>query len=126
MGVVRGLSVMLASVVVLAGCSEVDSAVDQAQHVTDKASVCAEALGLVDLNPLVDPERLQARAADKERRLRELAGNVSDGDVQASLLTLADSYLEVQNERFDDLTVVAKWAERNAARLDSLRRACGT
>jgi hypothetical protein len=90
----------------------------------DKASVCAEALGLADLNPLVDPDRLRARAAAKEQRLRELAGNVSDGDVKSSLLTMADSYVEVQKERFDDLTVVANWAKRNAVRLDALRQAC--
>lgn len=90
----------------------------------DKASVCAEALGIADLNPLVDPEKLKARAADKERRLRELAGNVSDGDVKNSLLTMADSYIEVQKEHFEDLGVVASWAKRNAVHLDALRKAC--
>ena len=97
---------------------------EQANIAKDKASVCAEALGLADLNPLVDPAKLKARAADKERRLRELAGSVSDQDVRASLLTLADSYLEVQKERFDDLTVVASWAKRNTVRIDALRSAC--
>ncbi len=86
--------------------------------------VCAEALGLADLDPLVDPDRLKARAADKERRLRQLANDVSDRDLRASLLTMADSYVEVQKERFDDLTVVADWAKRNTARLDELRKAC--
>lgn len=120
----RGSSVLLAGVVLLAGCAEVGSAVDQANSAKDKASVCAEALGLADLNPLVDPDKLKARAADKERRLRELAGGVSDQDVKSSLLTLADSYLEVQKERVDDLTVVANWAKRNADRIDALRSAC--
>jgi hypothetical protein len=114
-------SVLLAAAACLAGCT----AVDQAGKTVDKAAVCAEALGITDLNPLVDPDRLRARAADKERRLRELAGNVSDQDVKSSLLTMADSYLEVQKERVDDATVVAKWAKRNAARLDALRKACG-
>jgi hypothetical protein len=108
----------------LAGCAEVGSAVDEASNATDKASVCAEALGLADLNPLVDPDKLKARAADKRERLGELASNVSDQDVKAALLTLADSYIEVQKERFDDLTVVADWAKRNAIHLDALRRAC--
>ena len=90
----------------------------------DRASVCADALGLADLNPLVDPDKLKARAADKERRLRELASGVADQDVKRSLLTMADSYVEVQRERFDDLTVVAAWAKRNTANLDTLRQAC--
>jgi hypothetical protein len=121
---VRGVGAGLAAVLALAGCSQVDSAVNQATAATDKATVCAEALGLADLNPLIDPERVKARAADKERRLRELANNVSDGDVKQSLLTMADSYIEVQKERFDDLTVVGRWAKRNAEHLDALRKAC--
>ncbi len=115
---------MLAAVLVLAGCDEVGSAVDEANSVSDKASVCAEALGLADLNPLVDPERLRARAEDKEQRLRDLAEQVGDQDVKASLLNMADSYVEVQKERFEDLTVVAAWAQRNTAHLEALRTAC--
>jgi hypothetical protein len=98
---------VLVVVLAVSGCAEVDSAVNDANAELDKAGVCAEALGVADLNPLVDPERLQARAEDKERRLRELADNVSDQDVRNSLVTLADSYIEVQKERFDDLSVVA-------------------
>jgi hypothetical protein len=37
---------------------------------------------------------------------------------------MADSYVEVQKERFDDLSVVARWAKRNLDRLDALRAAC--
>lgn len=121
---VRKTVILLALLLVLAGCDQVDSAVNEASAAGDRASVCAEALGLADLNPLVDPDRLAQRAADKERRLRELAGNVSDQDVKSSLLTMADSYVEVQKERFDDLSVVAAWAKRNADHLDALRAAC--
>jgi hypothetical protein len=120
----RGVCVALASVLVVAGCAEVDSAVDEANAVADRASVCAEALGLADLNPLVDQERLKQRAEDKERRLRELAENVADEDVKASLLGLADSYLQVQKERIEDAGVVAGWVKRNTERLDALRKAC--
>jgi hypothetical protein len=107
-----------------AGCDEVGAAVDQANEVTDKAAVCAEALGLADLNPLVDPDKLRERAEAKEQRLRELAENVNDQDVQSSLLTMADSYVEVQQERYEDLSVIAEWAKRNAERIDALRKAC--
>src|SRR5689334_24470431 len=91
---------------VLSGCAQVQ----QVNDFGDKASVCTEALGLADLNPLVDPAKLRARAADKERRFRELANNVADRDVKNSLFTLADSYVEVQKEHFDDMSVVATWA----------------
>lgn len=118
------LGVPLAAAVLLTGCAEVGATVDQASTIMDKASVCAEALGLADLNPLVDPERLRARAADKERRLRELAAHVSDGEVKESLLSMADSYVEVQKERFEDLNVIATWAAHNTTRIDNLRKAC--
>jgi len=108
----------------VAGCARVHSAADRVSAAGDVATVCAEALGLADLNPLVDPARLKARAADKERRLRELADHVADKDVKNSLLTIADSYVEVQRERFDDLTVVANWARRNSAHIAALRTAC--
>jgi hypothetical protein len=49
---------------------------------------------------------------------------VADKDVKSSLLTMADSYVEVQRERFDDLTVVANWTKRNAHDIDALRAAC--
>lgn len=120
----RGVCVALAAVLVLSGCEEVSEAVDGANAVADKASVCAEALGIADLNPLVDPEKLEQRAADKERRLRELAENVADEDVKESLLGLADSYLQVQKERIEDASVVARWVQRNTERLDNLRKAC--
>lgn len=120
----RGPGVLLAVALTVAGCAQVDSATDRVAAARDVAAVCAEALGLADLNPLVDPARLKARAADKERRLRELAGHVADKDVQNSLVTMADSYVEVQRERFDDLTVVANWAKRNSANIAALRAAC--
>lgn len=110
--------------VLLAGCDQVNSAVDTATGAVDKVSACTEALGLADLNPLVDPEKIKARAADKEKRLRELAGQVQDQQVKNALGTMADSYVEVQKERFEDLSVVGKWAERNVKRLDALRKAC--
>ncbi|WP_370945243.1 hypothetical protein AB5J62_40090 [Amycolatopsis sp. cg5] len=115
---------LLATAFLAGGCAEVGSAVDQANSTADKVSACSEALGLADLNPLVDPQKIKERAADKERRLRELATNVSDQDVKKSLLTMADSYVEVQKERFEDLGVVGRWAKRNAERLDGLRQAC--
>jgi hypothetical protein len=115
---------IVAAGLLLVGCDQVNSAAGQVSGAVDKASACSEALGLADLNPLVDPAKLKARAADKAKRLRELAGQVQEQDVKNALFTMADSYVEVQKERFDDLGIVGKWAQRNAQHLDNLRKTC--
>ncbi|VVJ22956.1 Uncharacterised protein [Amycolatopsis camponoti] len=117
---------LLAGIALLvSGCDQVGNAVDQGSKTVDKVGACTEALGLADLNPLVDPDKLKARAADKEKRLRELAGNVQDQDVKNALLGMAGSYVEVQKERIEDAGVVAQWVQRNVKKLDALRVACG-
>jgi hypothetical protein len=118
-------ALLAGAALLLSGCDQVSDAVDQGSKTADKVGACTEALGLADLNPLVDPDKLKARAADKEKRLRELAGNVQDQDVKNALLGMADSYVEVQKERIEDAGVVARWAKRNVAKLDALRTACG-
>ncbi|MFB9691271.1 hypothetical protein [Amycolatopsis plumensis] len=118
-------ALLASAALLLSGCSEVGNAVDQGGWTADKVAACTEALGLADLNPLVDPARLQARAEDKERRLRELAGNVQDQDVKNALLGMADSYVQVQKEHIEDAGVVAQWVQRNLTKLDALRAACG-
>jgi len=122
---ISGMAVALASAAVLvAGCSEVNDAVDEVSSVADKASVCTEALGLVDLLPWTDPEKVKERAADKEQRLRELAESVNDQDVAGSLTTLADSYVAVQRERIEDITQASDWVRNHLDRIDALRAAC--
>ncbi|WP_033261663.1 hypothetical protein [Amycolatopsis vancoresmycina] len=117
-------ALLASAALLLSGCAEVGNAVDQGSRTADKVSACTEALGLADLNPLVDPAKLKERAADKERRLRELAGNVQDQDVKNALLGMAGSYVEVQKERIEDAGVVAGWVQRNIKKLDALRAAC--
>lgn len=119
------VALLAAAGLLLAGCDQVGQAVDQGSKTADKVSACSEALGLADLNPLVDPAKLKERAADKERRLRELAGSVEDQDVKNALLGMAGSYVEVQKERIEDAGVVARWVQRNVKKLDALRTACG-
>ena len=120
-----GIAALLAAAgVLLAGCDQVDSAIDSGSRTVDKVSACTEALGLADLNPLVDPDKLKQRAQDKERRLRELAGNVQDQDVKNALLGMADSYVQVQKERIEDAGVVAKWVKNNVAKVNALKSAC--
>jgi hypothetical protein len=118
-------ALLAAAALLLSGCDEVGNAVDQGSKTADKVGACAEALGLADLNPLVDPAKLKARAEDKERRLRELAGNIQDEDVKNALLGMADSYVQVQKERIEDAGVVTKWVQRNVEKIDALRAACG-
>jgi hypothetical protein len=115
---------LVAAGLLLTGCDDISNAVDEGGRTADKVSACTEALGLADLNPLVDPEKLKARAGDKEKRLRELAGNVEDDDVKNALIGMADSYVEVQKERIEDAGVVAQWIARNVDKLDALRTAC--
>ncbi len=115
---------LTAAGLLLSGCAEVGNAVDQGSRTADKVAVCTEALGLADLNPLVDPAKFRARAEDKEKRLRELAGDVQDQNVKNALLGMADSYVQVQKERIEDAGVVAGWVQRNVKKLDALRTAC--
>jgi hypothetical protein len=118
-------ALLAGAALLLSGCDQVGDAVDQGAKTADKVGACTEALGLADLNPLVDPEKLKARAADKEKRLLELAGNIQDQDVKNALLSMAGSYVEVQKERIEDAGVVAQWVQRNVEKLDALRVACG-
>ena len=118
-------ALLAGAALLLSGCDQVSDAVDQGAKTADKVGACTEALGLADLNPLVDPEKLKARAADKEKRLLELAGNIQDQDVKNALLSMAGSYVEVQKERIEDAGVVAQWVQRNVKKLDALRVACG-
>lgn len=118
------MAALAATGALLAGCDQVNTAVDTANSTADRVSTCTEALGLADLNPLVDPAKLKERAQDKEQRLRALASNVQDNDVKNALLGMADSYVQVQKEHIEDAGVVAAWAKRNVAKLDALRKAC--
>ena len=118
-------ALLAAAALLLSGCDQVSGAVDQGSRTADKVAACTEALGLADLNPLVDPAKFKARAEDKEKRLRELAGDVQDQDVKNALLGMADSYVQVQKERIEDAGVVARWVQRNVRKLDALRAACG-
>ncbi|HEY2057971.1 MULTISPECIES: hypothetical protein [Amycolatopsis] len=118
------VAALAAAGALLAGCDQVNTAVDTANSTADKVSTCTQALGLADLNPLVDPAKLKERAQDKEQRLRSLASNVQDNDVKNALLGMADSYVQVQKEHIEDAGVVAAWAKRNVAKLDALRKAC--
>jgi len=105
-------------------CDQVDSAVTDANNATDKASACAEALGLTNINPNLNPDDLAAQAKEKSDRLRELANQVGDQDLKQNLLTMADSYVELEQRKAENLSNVNDWIQRNAANLSNLRAAC--
>jgi len=117
-------ALLVAASLLLAGCQQVDNAVGKANEATDKVTACVEALGLADLNPLADQEKLKARAHDKEQRLRALANDVKDQNVKNALVGMADSYLQVQKERIEDAGVISRWAKKNLEKLDALRKVC--
>jgi hypothetical protein len=108
----------------LGGCDQVGSAVDQANAAKDKASACAEATGLANLNPHLDPAELAAQAQQKSDRLRALAGQVTDQDLKQNLITIADSYVSLEQRKINRLSDVNGWLQRNATNLDNLRSAC--
>ncbi|MFC4002610.1 hypothetical protein ACFS2C_03850 [Prauserella oleivorans] len=108
----------------LTGCSEVNEAVDGVNAAAGKASVCSEALGLAQLNPNADPEQVKASAEEKANRLRELAGQVAEQDVRQTLQTMADGYVELEQQRVDNLRNFNTWLQRNLQNLERLRQAC--
>ncbi|PRX44750.1 hypothetical protein B0I33_111265 [Prauserella shujinwangii] len=110
--------------VALAGCDDVNSAIDQADRAADRASVCTEALGLVNLNPNVDPQQLQAEAEEKANRLRELGQQAADQEVQQSLQQLADSYVELEQKQATAAGEFNQWLQNSMKQLDELRQAC--
>ena len=115
---VAGLGLLLAS------CDQVDSTVEQASNAKDKASACAEALGLSNLNPNLDPDELAAQAQQKADRLRALANQVADQDLKHNLFTIADSYVTLERRKLDHLGNLNDWLQQNATNLANLRAAC--
>lgn len=132
----KAAALLAAGALLLSGCDQDVDAADQGGKTTSqskttgqsgktgKADACTEALGLADLNPLIDPAKLKARAEEKGKRLRELAGDVQDQNVKNALVDMADSYVEVKKEHIEDAGVVAQWVKRNVKNLDALRAAC--
>ncbi|NIJ10008.1 hypothetical protein FHU38_000352 [Saccharomonospora amisosensis] len=114
----------LVAIVSVTGCSEVNEAVNQVDNASSKAQVCSEAVGLVNLNPNIDPEQVRAGAEEKANRLRELGNQVADQSVQDSLSQLADGYLELEQQKVVTPESFNDWLRSNLQTLDQLRQAC--
>lgn len=121
---VASAAAVLSVVALTAGCGEVGETIEQVDGATDKASACSEALGIVDLNPNLDPEQAAAKAGEKAEQLRQLGNEVADQSVQESLFRLADGYVELEQRKADGLDNFNQWLQRNLTRLDQLRQAC--
>lgn len=120
----RTAPVAALGLLLLAGCSEVAEVSESVGGAADKASVCGQALGIVDLNPNVDPQQIQDEAADKAQRLRDLAGQAAEQDLKQNLTALADGYVELEQQRADRIGDFNQWLQQNLNNLDNLRKAC--
>jgi hypothetical protein len=117
----RRLMVLL---VALAPALGLLSACDQAKALGDKASICADALGLATLVPDSDPEKTRQEALDKANKLKGLAKDAQEKDVKGALTTLADEYVAVSKRRADDLRNFAGWAGDLYRNQDNVRKIC--
>jgi hypothetical protein len=115
---------VLLSGLLLAGCSEVGSAVDQANNAKDRASACGEALGLANVDPNLDPAQLQAEADQRAKRLKELGNQVADQGLKQSFYDMSNSLAEVGQKAEGGLANLPDVIQRNTQRLDQLRKAC--
>lgn len=118
------LAALGAMAVLATGCAEVNDAADQVNSAAGKASVCAEALGVADLNPNVDPEQVRADAEQKANRLRELGEQATQQDLRQTLFAMADGYLELEQGKLDHLNGFNQWLQQNLRNLEQLRQAC--
>lgn len=117
-------AIVVLSGVLLAGCDEVTSAVEDVEAAGDKAKVCTEALQIIDLDADVSPESVAAGAEQKARELQDLAEQVGDQTVQDTLLDMANGYLELEERKAEHLGDFSGWLQRNLNSLDELRQAC--
>ena len=100
------------------------TACDQAKALGDKASICADALGLATLVPDTDPEKTRQAAKEKAEKLRSLAADAQEQDVKGALGTLADEYIDVSKRRAEDLRNFAGWAGDLVRNQEKVRKIC--
>lgn len=118
------LGPMAVLAMLMTGCEEVNDAADQVNSAASKANVCAEALGVVNLNPNVDPEQVRAEAEEKANRLRELGERAAQQDLRETLFAMSDGYLELEQRKLDHLNGFNEWLQQNLRNLEQLRQAC--
>jgi hypothetical protein len=100
------------------------SACDQAKALGDKASICADALGLATLIPDTDPEKTRQLALQKADRLKKLASSAQEQDVKGALTTLADEYVDVSKRQANELRNFAGWAGDLYRNQENVRKIC--
>jgi hypothetical protein len=118
------MSRRLALVAVAFAALALISACDQAKSLGDKASACAQALGLSTFVPSPDPEKTKQEAADKAARLRQLAADTQDGNVKGALGALANEYVEVSKKSVNEIERTANWAANLAKTQENVRKIC--
>lgn len=101
----------------LTGCAE-------AAETADRASACAQALGLANLNPNLSADELADQAQQKAEDLRNLGNRVADRTLQQNLFAIADSYVALEQRKTQGISDVNDWIQTNTANLARLRQAC--
>jgi hypothetical protein len=97
---------------------------DQARALGDKASICADALGLATLVPAGDPEKTRREMLDKAEKLKSLAADAQEKDVKSALTTLSDEYIAASKRRAEDLRNFAGWAGDLFTHQANVRKVC--
>lgn len=116
---------LAAAGLLLAGCTDdVNSAINQVDAVGDKASTCSKALGIVDLNPNVDPQQVADNAGRKAEELRRLGEQAANADLQQTLFDMADQYVQLEKQRAEHLQNFTDWLRNSTENLQKLQRAC--
>jgi hypothetical protein len=100
------------------------SGCEQAKALGDKASICADALGLATLVPDADPEKTRQLALRKADQLKKLAASAQEQDVKGALTTLADEYVDVSKRQASELRNFAGWAGDLYRNQESVRKVC--
>jgi hypothetical protein len=115
---------LLVTIAAIAPALGLLSACEQAKALGDKASICADALGLATLVPDTDPEKTRKEALAKAEKLKGLAADAEEKDVKGALTTLADEYVQVSKKRADDLRNFAGWAGDLYKNQENVRKIC--
>ena len=113
MGVRLGAPALTAVMLLVSGCAQV-------QQVTDRASICVDALQAAGFTPDVsDPQQSVEEARQKAEELNNLAGETPDQALKQALTDMAGTI-----ESFDPQDVPG-YLTRKGQQLDALRTACG-
>jgi len=119
----NALAVSLAGTLV--GCGLQDEAKELGDKLSDKVSVCADALKLATYRPDAnDPDKAKREASENADRLREIANKADEQDVKSALSALADQYAAVSEKQPREFANIGAWIDGVVRNQESLRKIC--